>query len=186
MVSPANGAIAPSHWRHLQSVLASFRACSRGPEPLGIHHHISQRHPPAWPHPSKCCAWFGKPFGAQSIKLRTLADVMAPGPFTRMACQGLHLLRPMPGLPWPALDSATQANLWPTKSAITSMPARDADVMAPALGRDGGYSLVYASPSISSIMACSSFPCVRSWRTSGLVDGGRWCVSGLNIWSPSS
>ena len=48
------------------------------PSPLGIHHHISQRHPPAWPHPSKCCAWFGKPFGAQSIKLRTLADVMAP------------------------------------------------------------------------------------------------------------
>lgn len=43
-----------------------------------IRHHISQRHPPAWPHPSKCCAWFGKPFGAQSIKLRTLADVMAP------------------------------------------------------------------------------------------------------------
>ena len=59
------------------------------------------------------------------------ADVMAPGPFTRMACQGFHLLRPMPGLPWPALDAATQANLWPTKSAITSMPARDADVMAP-------------------------------------------------------
>ena len=57
-------------------------------------------------------------------------DVMAPGPFTRMACQGFHLLRPMPGLPWPALDAATQANLWPTKSAITSMPARDADVMA--------------------------------------------------------
>ena len=46
-----------------------FRSCG--------HHHISQRHPPAWPHPSKCCAWFGKPFGAQSIKLRTLADVMA-------------------------------------------------------------------------------------------------------------
>ena len=44
--------------------------------------------------------------------------------------QGFHLLRPMPGLPWPALDAATQANLWPTKSAITSMPARDADVMA--------------------------------------------------------
>ena len=39
------------------------------------------------------------------------ADVMAPGPFTRMACQGFHLLRPMPGLPWPALDAATQVNL---------------------------------------------------------------------------
>ena len=51
--------------------------------------------------------------------------------------QGFHLLRPMPGLPWPALDAATQANLWPTKSAIISMPARDADVMVPALGRDG-------------------------------------------------
>ena len=65
------------------------------------------------------------------------ADVMAPGPFTRMACQGFHLLRPMPGLPWPALDAATQANLWPTKSAITSMPARDADVMAPAFHLGG-------------------------------------------------
>ena len=66
------------------------------------------------------------------------ADVMAPGPFTRMACQGFHLLRPMPGLPWPALDAATQANLWPTKSAITSMPARDADVMAPGTAGEWG------------------------------------------------
>ena len=65
------------------------------------------------------------------------ADVMAPGPFTRMACQGFHLLRPMPGLPWPALDAATQANLWPTKSDITSMPARDADVMALLRGHPG-------------------------------------------------
>ena len=57
------------------------------------------------------------------------------------ACLWLHLLSPVKGaglppaapdarIAWPALDAATQANLWPTKSAITSMPARDADVMA--------------------------------------------------------
>lgn len=84
------------------------------------------------------------------------ADVMAPGPFTRMACQGFHLLRPMPGLPWPALDAATQANLWPTKSDIISMPARDTDVMA--LGIPPGW--IDGPHSSSRAISCDE----DSWR----------------------
>ena len=78
------------------------------------------------PHCRAVCRWATN---STSRRLGLTSDASA---FARKGVQGFHLLRPMPGLPWPALDAATQANLWPTKSAITSMPARDADVMAPA------------------------------------------------------
>ena len=86
--------------------------------------------------------WGGAAFSAR----RAVVPVVGAANEPEALCKGLRVLsvrrcRPEKGaglppaapdarIAWPALDAATQANLWPTKSAITSMPARDADVMA--------------------------------------------------------